>query len=303
MVMTAAWWGLGYGALLVAVVAYGRHFLRSCLFGLEPQSPVKAVASQRVGESLIVVSTVLLGAGLLSRALRGRGWPIVSAADAAAAMAVLVLLLHTICLLSSAGKSPGLPAASIALLLLSYGLAGLPVAPVVVPFRPAVSLVSDALNLAGGALLALAAAFGLSALVSAHTAGAPLPPQRDSSTADDPASETMVRAALLCLAVSLAIDTWWLQKIELGRAGEAQQAGIAVLWMVYFVALRLRSSPRWRGWPWTSVLLVGFACALPILIDAPWLAMPLPVYFTGGSPMRYALCLCPLCGSPISGSE
>ena len=84
-------------------------------------------------------------------------------------------------------------------------------------------------------------------------------------------------AGLVCLAVSLAIETWGLQKIGLGTNGDAQQAGIAIAWMVYFVALRLRSSPRWRGWPWASVLLVGFACSLPILIDVPWLAMPLPV--------------------------
>lgn len=270
MVITAAWWGLGYGALLVAVVAYGRHFLQHGVFRSERASPAESVASQRVGESLVVVSTVLLIAGLISRALRGHGWPVVSAADATAAMAVLTLLLHTAWILSSQPARPGLAAASIALLLLSYGLARFPVAPVVTPFRPIMSLLSEALNLSGGAFLAVAAALSLAAVVSARLAGTP-------SQADDPASEMMVRAALLCLAVSLAVDTWWLQKIELGRAGEAQQAGIAVVWMVYFVALRLRSSPRWRGWPWASVLLVGFACSLPILIDVSWLAFPLPV--------------------------
>jgi len=275
--ISAAWWGLGYGALLVAVVAYGRHFLQHHIFRGERASPVEQMASQRVGESLVVVSTVLLGSGVVSRALRGHGWPIVSAADAAAGMAVLVLLLQTVWVLTSRRDGPGLAAASIALLLLSYGLARVPVAPVVVPFRPVVSILSEALNLAGGALLALAAAFSLAAFLSARLAGLVPIATRASLRGDDPASEMMVRAALLCLAVSLAVDTWWLQKVELGRAGEAQQAGIAIVWMVYFVALRLRSSPRWRGWPWASVLLVGFACALPILIDVPWLALPLPV--------------------------
>jgi hypothetical protein len=277
MVMTAAWWGLGYGALLVAVIAYGRSFLQNRVFRDERPSRVETLASQRVGESLTVVSTVLLAAGLVSRALRGHGWPVVSAADAAAGMAVVVLLLLTVSVLSSGHHSPGLPGTGIALLLLSYGLARFPVAPVVVPWRPFVSILSEALNLVGGAFLALGAALSLDALLSAQTTDRSGVPSSNASDRDDPISEIMVRAALLCLAVSLAVDTWWLQKIELGRAGEAQQAGIAVIWMVYFVALRLRSSPRWRGWPWASVLLVGFACSLPILIDVPWLARPLPV--------------------------
>jgi hypothetical protein len=80
-----------------------------------------------------------------------------------------------------------------------------------------------------------------------------------------------VRGALLCLALSLAVDTWWLQKVGLGNANDAQQAGIALAWMVYFVALRLRANPLWRGWPWAAILSIGFLCVLPILIDAPWL--------------------------------
>ena len=277
MVMTAAWWGLGYGALLVAVVAYGRHFLQHYVFRGQRASPVERVASQRVGESLTVVSTILLGTGIASRALKGNGWPIVSAADAAAGIAVLVLLLQTMWALSSRPDGAGLAATCIALLLLSYGLARFPVAPVVVPSRPVASTLSDALNLGAGAFLALATAFSLTAAVSARLADRPLTAGRASPREDDPGSEMLVRAALLCLAVSLAVDTWWLQKIELGRTGEVQQAGIAIVWIVYFVALRLRSSPRWRGWPWASVLLVGFVCALPILIDVPWLVLPLPI--------------------------
>jgi hypothetical protein len=79
------------------------------------------------------------------------------------------------------------------------------------------------------------------------------------------------------LAFSLAIDTWWLQKVGLGNANDAQQAGIALAWMVFFVALRLRAHPRWRGWPWAAILTVGFICVLPILINAPWLEKTLPI--------------------------
>ena len=87
----------------------------------------------------------------------------------------------------------------------------------------------------------------------------------------------LVRIALLCLAVGLAIDTWWLQKVGLGTKNDAQQAGVAIAWMVYFIAVRLRASPRWRGWPWVSILIVGFVCTLPILMDVPWLGNSLPI--------------------------
>jgi hypothetical protein len=86
-----------------------------------------------------------------------------------------------------------------------------------------------------------------------------------------------VRGALFCLAVSLAIDTWWLQKVGLGNVNDAQQAGIAVAWMVYFVAIRLRSHSDWKGWPWTAILAVGFCCTLPILLNMPWLETTLPL--------------------------
>ena len=59
--------------------------------------------------------------------------------------------------------------------------------------------------------------------------------------------------------------------------GSFQQAGIAVAWIVYFAAVRLRGSARWRGWPWVSVLVVGFACTLPLLLAAPWLDDALPI--------------------------
>jgi hypothetical protein len=177
----------------------------------------------------------------------------------------------------SRSSDAGLATTSVALLLLSYSLARLPAAPVTVPLRPIGSVLSDALDLSAGGFLALAAAFSLAAVVHARLADPRAAAAGTSPREDDPASETFVRAALLCLAGSLAVDTWWLQKVGLGWTGEVQQAGIAVVWMVYFVALRLRSNPRWRGWPWASVVVTGFICALPILLDAAWLDLPLPI--------------------------
>jgi hypothetical protein len=136
--------------------------------------------------------------------------------------------------------------------------------------------VSTLLNVCGGSLLALAAAFSLTHLVTRWMA-----PQEGQSSApaaiDDRVSEALVRGALICMALSLAIDTWWLQKVGLGNANDAQQAGLAIAWIVYFVALRLRIHPHWREWPWATVLMVGFLCTLPILINAPWLESTLPL--------------------------
>jgi hypothetical protein len=272
MVMTAAWWGLGYAALFVAVVAYGRRFLFHYVFHDERAPSIELVASRRVGESLSLVSTVLLGAAIASRALRGHGWPIITAADAAGGIALLALLLHVVRAHRSQSSDAGLATTSVALLLLSYSIAHLPMAPVTVPFKPIGSVLSDALDLSAGAFLALAATLSLAAVVRARLADPRAAPQED-----DPTSEAFVRAALLCLAAGLAVDTWWLQKVGLGRTGEVQQAGIAVVWMVYFVALRLRSNSRWRGWPWASVVVVGFVCALPILLDVAWLDLPLRI--------------------------
>jgi hypothetical protein len=277
MIVTAAWWGLGYGALFVAVIVYGRHFLHHYVFHGERTSAIERIASRRVGESLSLVSTVLLGAGIVTRALNGHGWPIITAADAAGGIALLALLFRAVRARLSQSSDAGLATTSVALLLLSYSVARLPRAPVTVPFTPIGSVLSDALDLGAGGFLALATAFSLAAVVHARLADPQAVAAGASRQEDDPASEVFVRAALLCLAGSLAVDTWWLQKVGLGRTGEVQQAGIAVVWMVYFVALRLRSNPRWRGWPWASVVAVGFVCALPILLDVPWLDLPLPI--------------------------
>jgi hypothetical protein len=269
MVTVAAWWGLGYAALLVTVVTYGWRAVRTYVVHPGQQIQREAAALKWTGRLLSIVSTVFLWAGLLSRASRGHGWPVVSPADAAAAIALLLMSAHLVWSLFVRGQHAGLATALISLVLLSYGLGQFPHGPVTLPLSSKASLASDALNLCGGSLLALSAATGLTYIIRHRYA----PDQG----AGEKASEMLVRAALVCLAFSLAIDTWWLQKIGLGNEGDVQQAGIAIAWMVYFVALRLRTSSRWRGWPWASILIVGFACTLPILLDVPWLGNKLPI--------------------------
>ena len=63
---------------------------------------------------------------------------------------------------------------------------------------------------------------------------------------------------------------YWHDKVSDIPSGHDQE-------MIYFLALRLRASPRWQGWPWTAILMVGFVCTLPIVIDAPWLEITLPI--------------------------
>jgi hypothetical protein len=197
----------------------------------------------------------------------------VTPADSALGIALLLLLVHTVWSLFAHSKNTALTVSIIALALLSYGLSQYPQGPLTEPLTPTISLVSKALNLSGGSLLALAAAQSVALLLDNA--------QRHTMLADhrreEQASEILVRTALLFLAASLAIDTWWLQKVGLGTENDVQQAGIAISWIVHFVALRLRTSPRWRGWPWASILLVGFICTLPILLDVSWLESKLPI--------------------------
>jgi hypothetical protein len=212
----------------------------------------------------------MLWIALLGRALHGHGWPFVSPADAATGIALLALLIHLAWGLSSGDWEAGYAVGAIALVLLSYGLARQAQSFATTYIRQEGVLLSSALSLCGGSLLALASATSLSRQLRALWPAHHSRPHRE-------VSETLVRAALLCLALNLAIDTWWLQKVGLGNENDAQQAGIAIVWMVYFVALRLRASPRWRGWPWTAVLAVGFVCTLPILINVPWLESTLSI--------------------------
>jgi hypothetical protein len=263
MITMAAWWGLGYAALLVAVVVYGTYAIYSST------NAEKAWIAGLSGRLLALLSALLLGTATLTRALQGHGWPFVSSADTAAGIALFMLLVYLGWRILSSDFRDGPAVAGMALLLLSYGLGSNPAVLTTLPLKPVGTLLSYSANLLGASLLALAAAFGLTNQVLAWS-GHPRP-------ADQDATELLVRAALLWLAISLAIDTWWLQEVGLGSTQDAQQAGIAIAWMIYFLALRLRASPRWHGWPWTALLIVGFLCTLPILIDAPWLELTIPI--------------------------
>jgi hypothetical protein len=270
MISIAAWWGLGYAALLVAFVTYGRGALRH-----RAREDEKSV--QWVPWSLSALSTILLWVGLVTRARTGHGWPIVTTADAAAAIGLIALLVHTTWSLVAPKTSAGVAASGLALLALSYGLSRFPQAPVTLSLASRASLLSSGLNVLAAGLLGLAAAYSLTAVFRTRDAQRQGATGPDGAQGRDQISETLVRVALLCLAVGLAVDTWWLQEVGLGREGDAQQAGIAIAWVVYFAALRLRGSARWRGWPWASILTVGFLCTLPILLDAEWLGNTLPI--------------------------
>jgi len=296
MVIVTAWWGLGYAALMVSMVAYGWYLLR------------RDRAIGLAGLILALMSTLILWIALISRATMGHGWPLVSSADAAGGIALITLLLYAGWKLYTPELKTGFTVTAIALILLSYEL-GQHSPPLLAQPLPSTGvLVGTALKLLGGSLLAMAAAISVTPLIgswqvsrsgrrvvglerahaerlrapgrapeNAHAAGVPHQGAEQSARDLQRASETLVRGALLCLAFSLAIDTWWLQKVGLGNANDAQQAGIALAWMVYFGALRLRAHRRWRGWPWAAILSIGFVCVLPILINAPWLEKTLPI--------------------------
>jgi hypothetical protein len=277
MVASAAWWGLGYAALLVAAVVYGWRATRPYLTHVDNRSGIESRAIAWIGQALLAVSTILLWAGLWNRAARGHGWPLVTSADAASGVALLLLLLYTCWSLLSGKQDAGLAVAVTAAGLLTYGLGRFSQAWIADSLISKASVLSSALNVCAASLLALAAAIGTTDAVLAWHRPAPQDEPGAKPRAEERTSEMLVRITLVCLAASLAIDTWWLQKVGLGGDGDAQQAGIAIAWMVYFFALRLRSSPRWRGWPWASLLAVGFVCTLPILLNVPWLDNTLPL--------------------------
>jgi hypothetical protein len=264
MIVVTAWWSLGFAALMVAIVAFGWSALR------------RDKALGLTGQVLTATGTLILWIGLISRAAKGDGWPFASPADLAIGIALLTLSIYLGCSLAWRDIRSGFAVTAIALILLAYGLGQQHAMPVAQPPPSTGIRASTLLNVCGGSLLALAAAFSLTNLGSrwmlAQDEEQPSP-----APIDDRVSEALVRGALICLAISLAIDTWWLQKVGLGNANDAQQAGLAIVWMVYFFALRLRIHPRWREWPWATFLAVGFLCTLPILINAPWLENTLPV--------------------------
>lgn len=264
MIVVTAWWSLGFAALMVAVVAFGWSATR------------RDKALGLTGQVLAATGTLLLWIGLISHIAKRQGWPFTSSADLAIGIALLTLSIYLGCSIAWRDIKSGFAVTAIALLLLGYGLGQQPAMPVTQPPPSTGVRVSTLLNVFGGSLLALAAAFSLTHLATrwmAQQEGR----QPSSATNDDRVSEALVRGALICVALSLAIDTWWLQRVGLGNANDAQQAGLAIAWIVYFVALRLRTHPHWREWPWATVLTVGFVCTLPILINAPWLENTWPV--------------------------
>ena len=264
MIVVTAWWSLSFAALMVAVVAFGWSISR------------RDRTLNLAGQVLTATGTVILWIGLLSHITKGREWLFSSPADLAIGIALLMLSIYLGYSITRRDMQSGFAVSAIALLLLGYGLGQQPATSVAQPLPSLGVRVSTLLNMCGGGLLALAAAFSLTHFVSPWM----IPPGNRRSylaTVDDRASETLVRGALICIAISLAIDTWWLQKVGLGNAHDAQQAGLAIAWIVYFAALRLRVHAHWREWPWATVLTVGFVCTLPILIDAPWLENTLPV--------------------------
>jgi hypothetical protein len=255
-----ATWSLGYAALVVAVL--------SAVWAILSERHKASVP--RAAQLLLAASTVLLWINLVFRFVRGRGWPLNSPADLAGGIALILLTLYLGWSTAVRRRQAIWFVTLIALALLTYVLVKQP--PTGMSTQPLPSpgvRAGTVLNLIGGALLALAAAASLTIPVQGPAQSAQaLDP---TSVANDRASEAFVRIALFCLAMRLAIDTWWLQKVGLGNVNDAQQAGIAVAWMVYFGALRLRAQPDWKGWPWTAVVSVGFFCTLPILLNVPWL--------------------------------
>ena len=272
MTLFAACWGLGYAAVWCALAAYGWHSMRHYRARDRANVWPTASALQWTGHLLSAASAILVWLALWLRAQRGHGWPIISSADAAGIVALVLLVIHTLWAFLSPEYRSGTLVTFTVLILMSYTLLNFPDGLVALPLTNKASLASEALNLCGASLLGLAAAASVT-----DTLRRCLSQSEPYENDKEQASEVLVRIALLCLAASLAIDTWWLQRVGFGGSSDAQQAGIAIAWMIYFVALRLRNSARWRGWPWASVLAVGFLCTLPILLDVPWLEARLPV--------------------------
>jgi len=259
MILLTATWSLGYAALAIAVATLSYHFL----------TRRRTASGQQPAQVLLTISTILLWTSLGIRIIRGHGWAFYSPADLATGIALLLLALYVVWSIVAHQHTTAWFVSAIALALLSYALIRQPPTLSTQPFPSPGIRAGTMLNLGGGALLALAAAASLATLLgrSNHQTH-----KSDLATrSSDRASEAFVRVALFCLAMSLAIDTWWLQKVGLGNANDAQQAGIAVTWMVYFCAIRLRTQPDWKGWPWTAIVTVGFGCTLPILLNVPWL--------------------------------
>lgn len=267
MLMTATW-GLGYAALAISLATSSILFL----------TQQYRAAIKRVALGLLASSTLLLWSSQAIRIVRGHGWPFQTPADLATGIVLLQLGVYVGWSIITRRHQAAWFVSAIALALLSYAVIEQPPTFSTQPFPSPGVRVGTILNLGGGAFLALASAASLSNVVLSRrdrTSTADTGTHERTEGDNDLVSEAFVRLALLCLAASLAIDTWWLQKIGLGNVNDAQQAGIAITWMVYFFAIRLRAQPDWRGWPWTAIVTVGFGCTLPILLNVSWLETPL----------------------------
>jgi hypothetical protein len=259
MILLTATWSLGFAALAIAVATLSYLFI----------AKRHTASGQQASQVLLAISTTLLWTSLAIRIIRGHGWAFDSPADLATGIALLLLALYIVWSIVAHQHITAWFVSVVTFALLSYALVRQPPTLSTMPYPSPGIRAGTMLNLVGGALLALAAATSLATLIGrpshqAHKSELAL-------SANDRASEAFVRVALFCLAASLAIDTWWLQKVGLGNANDAQQAGIAVTWMVYFIAIRLRAQSDWKGWPWTAIVTVGFGCTLPILLNLPWL--------------------------------
>lgn len=255
----AAYWGLGAAALAVAAALLIMHLLQgksTVAFG---------------GQLLTVIGALFFTAGLVLRAVRGHGWPFVSWSDTAAGIAVLMVFFYLIWSIATRNSGTGAILVPIALGLAALGISSQIAAPVTLPLSQLNVVISNGTAILGSAFLGLSAATGLSglarrALKVRFGQGAWISAQLAARW-----GEIWVRCGLFFLATSLAVDVWWVQQLDLNLTNNAQQAGMAVAWMIYFVALRLKSQPRWQGWPWDAIQVIGFACTLPILLNVPWL--------------------------------
>jgi|GEM_PF-4638511 len=262
-VWLAAYWGLGEAALAVAGVLLVGYMLQGWR------------AWARSGQLLVIVGEVFLGAALILRGVRGHGWPITFWPDMAAGIGVVMLLVYLVWSSATRNPSTGAVTVPVALGLSLLGAAQQVTAPVTTPMSNLNLVLSSGATLLGGAFWGLSASIGLSGLIrlalkTRFIRGCWLPARVGSRW-----SEIWVRGGLIFLAIGLAIDVWWVKPLDLVATDNVRQGGIAIAWMIYFIALRLKNHPRWQGWAWDAIQVIGFACTLPILLDVPWLNQPL----------------------------
>lgn len=258
--LLAICWGLGYAAVVVAAALLGGSFIRNDrALGL-------------TGQLFLAPGAALPVTGLITQAMRSHAWPLATWMDTAVGIGLLMIVFYLAwTLLPSAHNasqySLGFVITLIAAILILWGLHRQGQTMIVNTATPINLLASQALIMCGGAFLGLSASGGLTDL-GGIVLNKRLPHWLPVEIS---VNETFVRWALFFLAIGLAVDVWWVQDPNSGLIGNAQQAGIAIAWMIYFIALRLKTYPRWQRWAWAGILVVGFVCILPILLNVPWL--------------------------------